>query len=419
MGPAGRKPESLADAEALMEKPFVVVGGGLAGLTAAIALASKGHRVALYEKSSRLGGRAGTLRRKGFALNFGPHALYSGGPAESTFRQWAINFSGNRLRLTDSSYFVAAGEKLPFISTLAGSGVPKLLTAVNADSIEGSLKDWLEAESLPADAQTLICALVRLTAYCTEPERISARAAIHQLQLAFSKGVVYLDHGWETLAHGLVKKGRTLGIDFQTNALVAQIEPGVVRLRNGRMIPASGIVVATGWDGLARLTNQQVARPVGYQMALLDLGLRRIPDTANFGLGLDAPFYLSVHSLWASLAPTGASLVHVGKYLSPGERGRQIELEAFADLLIPGWRQEVEVIRFLPRMVANGGVIAPSGRPEVDALGLEGVAICGDWIGSEGMLADASASSALRAAAWVSNQHISGSRLQISANLST
>jgi len=419
MGPAGRKPESPADVEALMEKPFVVVGGGLAGLTAAIALASKGCRVVLYEKSSRFGGRAGTLWRQGFALNFGPHALYSGGAAESMFRQWGIHFSGNRLALTDSSYFVAAGEKLPFIGTLATSGLHKLLTAVNADSIEGSLKDWFEVESLPPDVQALICALVRLTAYCTEPERISARAAIHQLQLAFSKGVVYLDHGWETLTQGLVKKGRTLGVDFQANAPVRQIEPGVVRLQDGKMIPASGIVVATDWDGLAQLTTQQVARPVRYRMALLDLGLRRIADSAKFGLGLDAPFYLSVHSTWASLAPAGGSLVHVGKFLSPGERGQQTEIETFADLLIPGWRKEVEVIRFLPGMVANGGVIVPSGRPEVDALRLDGVAICGDWVGSEGMLVDASVSSALRAAAWVSNQHISRSRLQVSANLST
>ena len=73
-------------------------------------------------------------------MNFDRYALYSGGAAESTFRQWGIHFSGNRLGLTDSSYFVAAGEKLPFIGTLASSGVHKLLTAVNADSIEGRLK---------------------------------------------------------------------------------------------------------------------------------------------------------------------------------------------------------------------------------------------------------------------------------------
>lgn len=402
-----------------MEKPFVVIGGGLAGLTAAIALASKGYKVALYEKSSRVGGRARTLQQKGFALNFGPHALYSGGTAESIFRQWGIHFSGNRLSLTDSSYFVAAGEKLPFIGTLARSGIHKLLTAVNANSIEGSLKDWFEVASLSPDTQRLMSALVRLTAYCTEPERISARAAINQLQLAFSKGVVYLDHGWETLVHGLVEKGRKLGIDFQLKAQVGRIEPGVVHLQNGKVIPASGIVVATDWDSLARLTNRQVPKPVRYEMALLDLGLRRIPDSADFGLGVDAPFYLSVHSTWASLAPAGRSLVHIGKYLAPGERGQQIELEAFADLLISGWRLEVEVMRFLRGMVANGGVIGPSGRPEIDALRLEGVAICGDWVGPEGMLADASISSALQAAASVSNQHISRPRVQISASMST
>lgn len=110
--------------------------------------------------------------------------------------------------------------------------------------------------------------------------------------------------------------------------------------------------------------------------------------------------------------------MHIGKYLSPGERGRQIELEAFADLLIPGWRQEVEVIRFLPDPVANGGVIVPSG-PDVDVLRLEGVAICGDWVGPEGMLADASVSSALRAAASVLNQHISRSRVEVTASVPT
>lgn len=401
--------KSLADAEALMEKSFVIVGAGLAGLTAAIALASEGRRVTVYEKSSRFGGRAGTLQQKGFALNFGPHALYCGAAAESTFRQWGIHFSGNRLGLSDSSYFVSAGEKLPFLGTLAGSGIPKLLAAVNADRIEGSVKDWLAVESLPPDVQTLICALVRLTTFCTEPEQISARAAIRQLQLAFANGVLYLDHGWGTLANGLVERGRALGIDFQTNAPVVQIEPEqrLVCLQNGTMVRASGIVVATGWNGLARLLRQQVPRPVRYQLAVLDLGLRRIPDSAKFALGLDAPFYLSIHSLWASLAPAGGALVHVGKFLGPGECGRQIELEAFADLLIPGWRQEVDLVRFLPGMVANGGVIAPAGRPDVDALGLEGIAVCGDWVGPEGMLADASVSSALRAAAFVSNHDAS------------
>jgi isorenieratene synthase len=50
----------LADASMLPIRPRVaVVGGGIAGLTAATALAERGVEVALYERASYLGGRAG------------------------------------------------------------------------------------------------------------------------------------------------------------------------------------------------------------------------------------------------------------------------------------------------------------------------------------------------------------------------
>jgi len=37
-------------------------------------------------------------------------------------------------------------------------------------------------------------------------------------------------------------------------------------------------------------------------------------------------------------------------------------------------------------------------RPDIDFLGLDRVAVAGDWVGPEGMLADAAVSSALWAA---------------------
>jgi monoamine oxidase len=40
----------------------IVIGGGLAGLSAARSLVHRGHRVRLYEASDRLGGRVWTLR---------------------------------------------------------------------------------------------------------------------------------------------------------------------------------------------------------------------------------------------------------------------------------------------------------------------------------------------------------------------
>ncbi|HEU5120618.1 MAG TPA: FAD-dependent oxidoreductase, partial [Candidatus Nitrosocosmicus sp.] len=58
---------------------IAIIGGGLAGLTAAVILSQKGKNVTLIEKSSNLGGRARTIFKDGFYFNQGPHALYPAG----------------------------------------------------------------------------------------------------------------------------------------------------------------------------------------------------------------------------------------------------------------------------------------------------------------------------------------------------
>lgn len=49
-----------------------VVGGGLAGLAAAIRLAGEGHKVSLFEKNSHLGGKMNLWQSEGFTFDMGP-----------------------------------------------------------------------------------------------------------------------------------------------------------------------------------------------------------------------------------------------------------------------------------------------------------------------------------------------------------
>lgn len=385
-----------------MTQDFIVVGGGLAGLSAAIALADKKHRVCLYERSSMLGGRAITQCKKGFAMNFGPHALYIDGTADRTFRQWGIGFSGSRPNFNNSAYFVCNGQRVPFVETLAKENIYTLVMSTDVNRVWGNLEDWLLGNCASEHAAQLIRNIVRLTTYCVEPTCIAADAAIRQMQRAFSKGVLYLDGGWGTLVSGLMEKAVSLGVQFQTNAAVKQIQACAVHLADGRCVSADGIIIAVPRYSFDQLTPRRLPPSISARMALLDLGLRRIPDsTIWFALGADSHFYLSVHSLWALLTPAGAALVHVGKFLNSQASASRDELEQFADNVIPGWRAESQFARFLPNMVANGGIPTLAGRPDVDALKMEGVAICGDWVGPEAMLADASVSSALRAAKWI------------------
>ena len=50
----------------------VVIGAGLAGLTAACHLVGRGHEVTVLERETRPGGRARSITRDGFTFDLGP-----------------------------------------------------------------------------------------------------------------------------------------------------------------------------------------------------------------------------------------------------------------------------------------------------------------------------------------------------------
>ncbi len=94
---------------------------------------------------------------------------------------------------------------------------------------------------------------------------------------------------------------------------------------------------------------------------------------------------------------------HLMKYLSPDEpidaAGAERELEDVADRVQPGWRELTVAKRFLPNLVSSNAIVtAGTRRPPVGAAGVEGVYLAGDWVGDEGMLAEAAIASARVAA---------------------
>ena len=96
-------------------KNYIVVGGGLAGLTAAVEIASHGHAVELYEQSKSLGGRAATPHQEGYAANWGPHAVYQAGALKAQLEAWGIPHSGKAPFGRGDPYLIAKGARFPKI----------------------------------------------------------------------------------------------------------------------------------------------------------------------------------------------------------------------------------------------------------------------------------------------------------------
>ena len=78
----------------IVSKNVIIVGGGLAGLSAAVYLARAGRTVTIFERRRYLGGRAVTHLRHGYRFNLGPHAFYRNGHGWNVLRELGIPVRG-------------------------------------------------------------------------------------------------------------------------------------------------------------------------------------------------------------------------------------------------------------------------------------------------------------------------------------
>jgi phytoene dehydrogenase-like protein len=413
------------------EVDLVVVGGGLAGLSTAALLAQAGRSVIVLEQAAEVGGRATTQVREGVFFNLGPHALYFLGHAFRLMQELDVPLTGG-FPNPGKSLLLRDGQEAPLPRGLAslvrsrlfslrekGWLIRFLATLPKLDShrFDGvSVADWARNNFGSGNAAAFVLALFRVSTYADDAGRLSAGVAIEQLRLALNGNVWYLDGGWQRLVDGLRMRAVEGGASIRTGARVKSVLGGTdgatVQLSNGEVVQSRTAVLAVPPKTACDLLGAPAAAPLGswaassvpIKAACLDVALSRLERPRHrFALGLDRPFYYSVHSAAAKLAPEGISVVHVMKYLrdgatSPAEQFER-ELEGCLDRIQPGWRSHTVVRRYLPSMTVSQSLPLASenglaGRPAVTAAGHANVFLAGDWVGPEGLLSDAAAASA-------------------------
>lgn len=445
-----------------VEKHAIVVGGGIAGLAAAIYLARGGRKVTVFEKRRSLGGRAVTHLRQGFRFNLGPHAVYRAGAGARIYRELGIPIRGGMAPRSGMALLGGEQYTLPLspvsiaLTSLLGSrgkmeaaALFVRLPRMNTRAYESiTIREWLDKNISDASLRSVVEALIRVTTYSAAPEQ-SAGAALEQLKFAM-RGVIYVHEGWQKLVDALHSHAVTAGVNFVTSSRVIglhydhairSIELGGLEVdqRSGTMsvalpdptptgvtgtrLPATTVLLAVDPCTASELVDDpQLTREwrtlTRITATCLDLALSKLPQPKRiFGVGIDSPVYMSVHSAVAQLTPRNGALVHVVKYRTTGaplqspddfdgenirltetSRTEERELEGVLDLMQPGWRNVVVHRRFLPAITVSNALRTPRTPRPAPETPIRGLYVAGDWVGPEGALADAALSSARVAA---------------------
>ena len=378
-----------------MRAHLTIVGGGLAGLVAAIAAREAGLDVTLYEERSQLGGRARTAPGA-YQANWGPHVIYADGPLWSWLDRRGLARPAYRYPALAQVAFRADGRARllppPAVST-------RIIRLRNAQApADRPFSEWATERLKDGRAAAQIAAFMGVVTFDYDPGRLSAAFVTERLRRATSvpPKVRYLPGGWATLTRRLADHARQLGARIQTGSPVS-------------CPPPAPVILAIPLPRAAKLLDDPSLTWTGTRTALLDVAVTCRERDPLILLDLDQPGFAENYSTPdPSLAPAGESLIQSQAGLRPGEdlAHAVTRLETLLDTAYTGWRDRQTWRRQLSLTGETGALDLPGttwrDRPAGDRG--DGVYIAGDMVAAPGLLSEVSHQSAVMAVARLTAQ---------------
>lgn len=384
---------------------ITVIGGGLAGLTAAITAAESGAAVTLYEAHHTLGGRARTaespspypypyLTKYPYLTNEGPHALYSRGPHWAWLRRRGLLGPMASPPARDAARFRfhrgGALRRTPPLGVFRLARRPAQQAPVDTDFMT-----WATALAGP-DTARAAAHFAAVALFHDDPGSLSAAFVQERLRraAALPPEARYPVGGWGRLTDRMAGHAWNLGVRIET----------AVRIDSLDAFPEHGpVIVATSLSAARRLLKDDGLRWTGGRTALLDLAVRARRGDPFIVSDLDAPGWLERFTAQdPSLAPAGHELLQGHFPVGPGQSAADgiARAERLLDLGFPGWRGRTVWRRESLATGRTGAVDLPGttwrDRPRIDRG--DGVYLAGDEVAAPGVLSEVSFNSGIAAA---------------------
>ncbi|WP_128432097.1 FAD-dependent oxidoreductase [Streptomyces cyaneus] len=382
---------------------ITVIGGGFAGLTAAITAAEAGAKVTVYEAHHTLGGRARTAEGP-YRTNEGPHALYNGGPHWAWLKQRDLigplapipPLEAARLRLRHRGVL---RRTPPFaMLKLLRRGLPQ--APVDVDFMTWAT-DIAGEEGARAAAHYSAVAL-----FHHDPGALSAAFVQERLRRAtkLPPEAHYPRGGWATMIDRMAARAWNLGVRMETLSRVDSLDD------LDRPASDAPVVVATSLDAARRLLKDDSLTWTSGRTALIDLAVRTRRGDAFAVSDLDETGWLERFTAQdRSLAPAGEQLIQGQIPIAPHESKADgiARAEQLLDLGFPGWRERVTWRRESVASGRTGAVDLPGtswrDRPALDRG--DGIYLAGDQVAAPGVLSEVSFNSALTAVSLALGRH--------------
>ena len=337
-----------------MSRRVTVVGGGLAGITAALRCADAGMSVTLLEGAPRLGGLTHSFHRRGLSVDNGQHVFlrcctaYQAlldrlGVADLVTVQPRLDIP---IRAVGRPPARLRRSALPAPLHLAGALLTyRLLTPsqrwaavraalairrVDADDPETdrqSFGGWLAAHGQSRQATAVLWDLLCVATLNTPPEFASLALAATVVQTGLLGSSAAGDVGWATVPlqqlHGDAARDRLqeVGATVHTGARVRQLtrdgDGWLLTMRSGAQLPADDVVLAVP-PGPAEdlLPPGTLPQPAGWSQALGSAPIVNVHVVLDRRV-LDTPFVAAVDSpvQWV-FDRTAAAGLATGQYLA-------------------------------------------------------------------------------------------------------